>query len=174
MAELPRLPLDCAKLLADTSHLSEGEMGVYCRLLFTMWLHGAKLRDDDQELARIAGVTWGRWRKISERILRFFTFAGDQMSQKRLTATWLDVQALRRKHQDGANKRWRGHQNAPNGAEHRAQHKHIKESNIKPSDSESGAARARDAEAQQDSRGKNVASPQLQRILKTPSRAGDQ
>lgn len=166
MAELPRLPLDCAKLLADTSHLSEGEMGAYCRLLFTMWLHGAKLRDDDHELARIAGVTSGRWRKISERIFRFFTFAGDQMSQKRLTATWLDVQALRRKHQEGATKRWRGHHNAANGAEHRAQHKHIKDSNIKPSDSESGTARARDAETQQDSRVGNVASPQLEQQLR--------
>lgn len=163
MAELPRLPLDCAKLLADTSHLSEGEMGAYCRLLFTMWLHGAKLRNDDQEIARIAGVTSGRWRKIRERIFRFFTFAGDQMSQKRLTATWLDVQELRRKHQNGATKRWRGHQSAAHGAEHRAQHKHTKDSNIDSSDSESGAARARDAEAQQDSRGGyQVKSPQLE------------
>ena len=166
MAELPRMPVDVAKLLADTSHMAPDEKGAYFCILFTMWLHGGRLRDDEQELARIVGLSVQRWRKIAERVCRPLTFAGGQVSQKRLTATWLDVQALRQKHQDGASKRWRGHQNAAHGAEHRAQHKHTKDSKIKPSDSEDGTARTRDAEAQQDSRGTDVASPQLQRQLK--------
>lgn len=168
------MPVWVATLLADTSHMSTEERGAYFTILFTMWLHGGYVADNDYQLARIVGLSLRRWLKIAEVVRKPLTSAGGELSQKRLTDTWLEVQELRRKHQSGANKRWRGHQNAPNGAEHRAQHKHIKESNIKPSDSESGTARARDAEAQQDSRGKNVASPQLQRILKTPSRAGDQ
>lgn len=162
MAELPRMPVDVAKLLADTTHMAPDERGAYFCLLFTMWLHGGRLRDDEHELARIACVTLQRWRKMAERVCRPFTFASGQVSQKRLTATWLDVQEQRRKHQAGANKRWAGH-NAAHGAEHRAQHKHTKDSNIKPSDSEDGTTRARDAEALQDSRGGyQVKSPQLE------------
>ncbi len=166
MAELPRMPTDCAKLIGDTTYMSTEEFGAYGRILFTMWLHGGRLVNDERELARIVGLSVQRWRKIAERVSRPLTFAGGQVSQKRLTATWLDVQELRRKHQVGASKRWSGHQRAEHGAEHRAQHKHTKDSNIKPSDSESGTARARDAEAQQDSRGYQVASPQLRAQLK--------
>lgn len=166
MAELPRMPVDVAKLLADTSHMAPDERGAYFSILFTMWLHNGILRDDERELARIAGFTLQRWRKVAERVCRPFTFDGGKVSQKRLTATWLDVQALRRKHQEGATKRWSGHRGAQNGAEHRAQHKHTKESNIKPSDSESGTTRARDADAPQDSRGRNIASPQLEQQLR--------
>jgi uncharacterized protein YdaU (DUF1376 family) len=165
MAELPRMPTDVGKLIADTTHMSTEEFGAYGRILFTMWLHGGRLRDDERELARITGLSLRRWRQVAERVCRPLTFAAGEVSQKRLTATWLDVQELRRKHQVGASKRWGGH-TAAHGAEHRAQHKHTKDSNIKPSDSESGTARARDAEAPQDSRGRNVASPQLEQQLR--------
>ena len=106
MAELPILPLNTGLLLGDTGHLSPEEFGAYCRILFTMWQHGGRLSDDDQELARIAGVYPRRWAKIKARVLRPITAGGGQLSQKRLSSTWLKVQELRRKKAKAANARW--------------------------------------------------------------------
>ena len=47
MAELPILPLKTDALLADTSHMSAAEFGAYCRILFVMWRHGARLPDNE-------------------------------------------------------------------------------------------------------------------------------
>jgi uncharacterized protein YdaU (DUF1376 family) len=106
MAELPILPLKTDALLGDTAHLSPEEFGAYCRILFTMWRHEAMLPDDETELARIAGVSLKRWRFIAERVLRPCTIAGGTVSQKRLTATFLNVRELRRKKAAASNIRW--------------------------------------------------------------------
>jgi len=106
MAEFPILPLRPQVLLADTWHMSAEEFGVYCRLLFTMWLQGGRLIDDDRELARISGVTLPRWRKIKAKVMRPMTIAGGSISQKRLTDTRINVQNLREKRALAANKRW--------------------------------------------------------------------
>lgn len=106
MAELPIMPVKTAAVLADTGHLSAEEFGAYCRILFTMWQHGGRLSADDQELARIAGVYPRRWAKIKERVLRPITVGDGQLSQKRLTDTWLEVQELRRKRAVAAQARW--------------------------------------------------------------------
>lgn len=106
MAELPILPLKTDALLADTHHMSAEEFGAYCRLLFTMWRHGAKLAAAPDELARIAGMSALRWSKISEVVLRPMTRAGDVLSQKRLTSTWADVVELRAKRVGAAGRRW--------------------------------------------------------------------
>jgi uncharacterized protein YdaU (DUF1376 family) len=106
MAELPILPLKTDALLADTQHMSAEEFGAYCRLLFTMWRHGAKLANAPEELARIAGISRRRWATISDRVLRPMTITTDIVSQKRLTATWLEVLELRRKRATAASRRW--------------------------------------------------------------------
>jgi uncharacterized protein YdaU (DUF1376 family) len=108
MAELPFLPIRPQAILADTMHLSAEEFGVYCRLLFAMWLQRGRLSDDDRELARIAGVTLRRWHKIKEKVMRPMTVAGGQVSQKRLTDTWMNVQELRKKRALAAHARWNG------------------------------------------------------------------
>lgn len=111
MAELPFLPLKADALLSDTRHMSAEEFGAYCRLLFTMWLHGGRLVDAPDELARIVGMSSRRWRRIAEPVLRPMTVAGGVISQKRLTATWDDVQNLRRKRATagaiGGRRRWK-------------------------------------------------------------------
>jgi uncharacterized protein YdaU (DUF1376 family) len=112
MADLPILPLKTDALLADTTHMSAEEFGAYCRILFVMWRHEARLPDDATEIARIAGVTVARWQKIAERVTRPLTIAGGTMSQKRLTATWLDVQELRKKRAAAAARRWTPKANA--------------------------------------------------------------
>jgi len=106
MAELPVLPLKTDALIADTTHMTAEEMGVYVRLLVAMWRHGARLPDDPRELARIGGVSLRRWNKISERVTRPMTTAGGIISQKRLTSTWLEVQRLREVKSMAAVKRW--------------------------------------------------------------------
>jgi uncharacterized protein YdaU (DUF1376 family) len=106
MAELPILPLKTDALLADTSHMSASEFGAYVRILLVMWRHGGKLPDDDEELARIAGVPPSRWRQMAQKVRRPLTSAGGVLSQKRLTDTWLRVQEKRRKRADAANTRW--------------------------------------------------------------------
>lgn len=106
MAELPVLPLKTDALLADTTHMSPEEFGVYCRLLFVMWRQGARLVDDDTELATIGGVPLARWRKIKEKVMRPMTVGGGMVSQKRLTDTWMNVQEVRRKRAGAADRRW--------------------------------------------------------------------
>lgn len=107
MAELPILPLKTDALLADTTHMTAEEFGAYCRILFVMWRHEAKIPHDAGELAQIAGVSKARWEKIAERVLRPMTIVGGVISQKRLTATWLDVQELRKKRASAAASRWK-------------------------------------------------------------------
>lgn len=109
MAELPILPIKTDAILSDTMHLSAEEFGVYCRLLFVMWRQRGRLTNDDRELAMIGGVTLERWREIKEKIMRQMTVAGGQVSQKRLTDTWMQVQEIRRKRALAAAARWNGH-----------------------------------------------------------------
>lgn len=108
MAELPVLPLKTDALLADTTHMSPEEFGIYCRLLFVMWRHGGMLKDDDFELATIGGVPLSRWRKIKEKVMRPMLVAGGMVSQKRLTDTWMRVQEVRAKKAGAAETRWKG------------------------------------------------------------------
>jgi uncharacterized protein YdaU (DUF1376 family) len=114
MAELPILPLKTDALLADTMHMSAEEFGAYCRILFVMWRQEARLPDNDDELALIAGVPLPRWRKIAEKVRRPLTAGGGILSQKRLTDTWLNVQDIRRKRASAAQtKHAHAHANGP-------------------------------------------------------------
>jgi uncharacterized protein YdaU (DUF1376 family) len=108
MAELPIFPVKTDAILSDTMHLSAEEFGVYCRLLFVMWRQRGRLADDDRELAMIGGVTLERWREIKEKVMRPMTVASGQVSQKRLTDTWMQVQEVRRKKALAAQSRWNG------------------------------------------------------------------
>jgi len=114
MAELPIMPLKTDALLADTTHMSPEEFGVYCRLLFVMWRHGGKLKDDDAEMATIGGVTAKRWRTIKEKVMRPMTVIGGLVSQGRLTDTWMQVQEVRRKRSLASEVRWKS-KPPPNG-----------------------------------------------------------
>ena len=106
MTQLPILPVNVLTLLSDTSHMTAEEFGAYCRVLFVMWGQEARLPHSPKQLARIAGVTDARWRKIAGVVTRPLTIADGLVSQKRLTATWLDVQERRRKRAGAARKKW--------------------------------------------------------------------
>jgi len=106
MAELPILPLHTDALLADTSHMSAEQFGAYVRLLLVAWRHGAKLTNDADELARIAGVSRRRWDEIAPVVMRPMTIVGAQISQKRLTDTWMRVLEIRRHRSQNGRKAW--------------------------------------------------------------------
>lgn len=106
MAEHPYLPLIVQRLLADTTHMTAEQFGAYSRILYVMWLRGARLPDSEVELARISGLSLRRWRTVSDVIMREFFSAGGLISQKRLTDTWLKVQEKRQKAVESAERRW--------------------------------------------------------------------
>lgn len=178
MAELPVLPLKTDALLADTTHMSPEEFGVYCRLLFVMWRQGARLVDDDSEMATIGGVVLSRWRKIREKVMRPMTVVGGIVSQKRLTDTWMQVQEVRRKRALAADTRWMGKK----GPHAMQMHNHMqsnsnanqipKISNTSLEDSQSETAEIRVHGEEAGSAGKKVPyvarSPELQKLLARP------
>lgn len=100
------MPLKIDALIADTTHMTTLEFGAYCKILFAMWRHGARLKDDGAELALIAGVTNAKWDKIAEKVRRPLTSAGGEVSQHRMTSTWLEVKKLRAKRAQASEKRW--------------------------------------------------------------------
>lgn len=68
----PWMPVYWADLLSDTAHLSAEEFGGYLRLIGAYWRHRRPLRDDDGQLARIAGIPARRWRSIRPTIADLF------------------------------------------------------------------------------------------------------
>jgi uncharacterized protein YdaU (DUF1376 family) len=105
MAKFPFLPLNVQALLADTNHLTTEEFGAYCLILFTMWEHGGTLPDNRVELARITRMSPHKFGQHSEKIMRPLSRLGGKVSQKRLTETWLKIQAIKHRRSVAANKR---------------------------------------------------------------------
>ena len=106
MAELPIMPLKTDALIADTTHMTAEEFGVYVRLLIAMWRHGGKLPHSPSELAQVGGGSLQKWRGLANVVLRPMTVAGGYVSQKRLTDTMLKVQDIRAKKSRAIKIRW--------------------------------------------------------------------
>jgi uncharacterized protein YdaU (DUF1376 family) len=68
----PWMPLWVADYLADTAHLNAAQSGGYLHLIMHYWQHGG-LPDDDRQLAQIAKMTLGDWRKHRPVIEKFFS-----------------------------------------------------------------------------------------------------
>lgn len=82
----PFMQLYVADYLGDTRHLTTEQHGAYLLLLMTMWRSDGVLSDDPAKLARIAGLTVARWKRISEDVLAFFTPCDGGLTQGRLSA----------------------------------------------------------------------------------------
>ncbi|WP_262694460.1 YdaU family protein [Kordiimonas aquimaris] len=92
MAEFPALPLFTDAYLADTRHLTTEEHGAYLLLLICAWRsRGCALKDNDKTLARIAGLSPTRWRRIKPALIDFFTVEGGLWRQKKLTSVYAGV-----------------------------------------------------------------------------------
>jgi len=84
---LPYMPLWVDDYQRDTRHLTTEEHGAYLMLLMAAWSSPSNtLADDDEMLARIAGLSSARWMKMKSIIMAFWTFDGrsKRWGQKRL------------------------------------------------------------------------------------------
>ncbi|MBV1901071.1 MAG: DUF1376 domain-containing protein [Kordiimonadaceae bacterium] len=92
MAEFPSLPLFTDAYLADTLHLTTEEHGAYLLLLMCAWrTRGCSLRDDDKMLARIAGVSLSKWRRMRPGLVEFFSIDNGHWHQKKLSHVYETV-----------------------------------------------------------------------------------
>ncbi len=108
MSKAPSMPLFCDAYLADTMHLSLEEHGAYLKLLMITWRNnGAPLPDDDARLARMLGITVGKWRKKLRPVLApFFDLSEGTWKQGRLEKEWKSVQNFSEKQRENAQRRW--------------------------------------------------------------------
>lgn len=81
---VPFMQLYVADYLGDTRHLSTEQHGAYLLLLMSMWRSDGHLPNDDDKLARLAGLTPLRWRKIREEVMALFQVSEGRLTQKRL------------------------------------------------------------------------------------------
>lgn len=94
MALYPALPLFTDAYLADTRHLTTEEHGAYLLLLMCAWRSaGCSLEDNDKTLARIAGLSPTKWRRLKPVLAQFFSVDDGQWRQKKLQAVYSDVAA---------------------------------------------------------------------------------
>ncbi len=84
MAALPYMQLYIADYLADTSHLSTLEHGVYLLLMMNYWQRGKPLPAGDEKVARIARITTEEWLAVKDNILPFFTEKDGQLVHHRI------------------------------------------------------------------------------------------
>jgi uncharacterized protein YdaU (DUF1376 family) len=70
--------------LSDTPHLTLEQHGAYLLLLMAMWRAGGSLPNDDKKLARIVGLTVGKWKRVASEVMPFFTVNDAKITQKRL------------------------------------------------------------------------------------------
>lgn len=75
------MPFYVADFLADTTHLSQGEVGAYVLLLMAMWRAGGRLSLEDAKLARIARCGPKAWTSTRETVLAFFEVEDGHITQ---------------------------------------------------------------------------------------------
>lgn len=95
MAEFPAIPLWTDSFLADTTHLSAEEIGIFMLLLMASWRRpDCDLPDDDAYLCRIARVSRTDWdERVRPCMLAFFQVSSGLWTQKRLRAEREKVKA---------------------------------------------------------------------------------
>ena len=111
MAEFPALPLWTDAYLADTSHLTWEEHGLYLTLLMHLWrAPGCRLPDDPQWLMRKFSLNSDTYTKLLKPLIDELCQrnAGDMpgITQKRLMTEWLYLKDRRQKQSQRAKLRW--------------------------------------------------------------------
>ena len=109
MSQAPIMPFYTDAYLADTRHLTTEAHGAYLLLLLYSWRNnGAPPPDDDRLLARITGLQLRRWQQVLRPLLEpFYRIEGGLWHQKRLEATWAEVQQrIEKQRQKGVKGNW--------------------------------------------------------------------
>jgi len=109
MTQFPHMPLATDAYLADTTHLTAQEHGVYLLLLITAWRVRGRpcLPDDDKMLARYAKLDPRTWKAMKPTIMAFWQLGEDgywiqKKQQEMREMASKRVEAARKK----AAKRW--------------------------------------------------------------------
>ena len=94
MVAYPAMPLFTDAYLADTRHLTTEQHGAYLLLLMCAWRSRAcAFADDDGALARIAGLSPTKWRRMRPVLAGFFDIRDGLWRQGKLTSVHDDVAA---------------------------------------------------------------------------------
>lgn len=106
------MPIYWGDYSRDTGHLNAAGHGAYLMLIKHYWCSGAPLRDDDDELWRIACCdNLKEWQKLRPKIVRMFVSGDGLLRHKRidreLAAAMSSVAAKAEAGKRGAEKRWR-------------------------------------------------------------------
>jgi uncharacterized protein YdaU (DUF1376 family) len=91
--------------IAETSGLTNEELGALVRLKWAMWKSGGWLPDDGKQLARVARAG-SRWGKIAPAVLALFTIGGGKVSSPSLLNTLLITRERRAKNVKAVRARW--------------------------------------------------------------------
>lgn len=104
------MPLYWADLLADTQHLSRGDLGSYMLLIGSYWRRGGPLVDDDEELSRMARCDAADWPKTRQKLVAMFQVKEGYWWHKRVEEELAKARHNRElasvKGKTGAEKRW--------------------------------------------------------------------
>lgn len=107
------MPLYVADYLKDTQHLSTAEHGAYLLLIFHAWTNSGMIPRSDSQLARIARLSLGQWKRMRDTVLAFWIDQGDAAQtymHKRISAeidrTEAIIEKRRKAGSVGASKRW--------------------------------------------------------------------
>lgn len=103
----PAIPLFGDAYLADTRHLTLEEHGAYLQLMMIAWrIEGCCLPDDDKRLARMLGISLGKWEKLKPTVMDFWTLENGVWKQGRLSKERKFVEEKRAKNKSSAEARW--------------------------------------------------------------------
>ena len=101
------IPLFPDAYWAGTRQLSLEEQGAHLNLMMHAWLTPTcDLPDDDHRLARILGITAGRWRKLKPAVMDLWHLNNGRWIQNRLTRERAAIEARRLQAAAAANMRW--------------------------------------------------------------------
>jgi len=104
------MPLYVAEYLADTTHLTYAEHGVYLLLIMTYWRRKGPLKDNDNELASIAKVSFCDWPAMRLKMADFFQIADGVWRHRRIDAELKRASTLKQSRKTagelGAEARW--------------------------------------------------------------------
>lgn len=107
MADLAFLPLATDAWIADTSHLSRVERGLYMDLLILMWRSPeCRVPNDLTWISRKLGCSADEAETLKNLVSEFCKSTGNWLSQKRLRKEWDYCLEKRKKQSERAKARW--------------------------------------------------------------------
>lgn len=107
MADFPALPIWTDAYLADCSHLSDAEHGIYLRLLMLMWRSPqCRIPNDDEWIARKLSRDANAVRTHVRPLINEFCECTEWITQKRLLKEWEWCTEKRKKNSTSAKSRW--------------------------------------------------------------------